>query len=240
MTKPKDDGLPAELDQFAQQNAGQGLSDNLDDLSRLILTVLHQNSPQVDARGADYIDGAEPGRLWLRGSNEPIRDHVDGLFITQLHLLTEWAADRGGFVARHGDLPDDAQVSSGGSGRLTYVRANRNILEDTRETYWLIEGQLYMLPLKSTGHQFARDLQSFFRAQKHPKTGDKLPPYVHRLRLTSTPRSNSKGKWWGLKFEKIGWASLAECQQAKALSEDVVRGLLPSSSVASISGPKAA
>jgi hypothetical protein len=243
------DQLPTELEQ--PQDAGIGVSHDQADQLTPIVTTLQTNSPQCDVRGVDYVNGAEPGRFWLRNSDPPIREWLDVIPCGMLHTFTEWLQNRQGYVGRHGDLPNDTQITiDSSSGRRTYVRtSNKNVLEDTRELYLMIDGTLHMLPATGTKHTFVRALETFFHQQRNPKTGNVLPSFAHLLRLTTVPRSNSKGRWFDLKFETIRgddgrrvWPSLAQYQQAKALTEGVERGLplLASNPVAGIPGPKAA
>jgi len=247
MTTPKD-GLPPELAQLAEQDAGRGVSNDIADQLTPIVTVLQNNSPQCDSRGADYVDNAEPGRFWLRNSDPPIRDWIDVQPLTMRRGFTEWLRDRQGYVGFHDDLPDDVDVHIDvDSGKRTYVRRdNKNVLEDTRQLFLMIDGQLHMLPAAGTKHTFVRALETFFHTQRNPTSGTVLPAFAHLLRLTTVPRSNAKGRWFDVKFETIEqdgrrvWPSLADYQKAKALTESVERGLLTSSPVAAIGGPKAA
>ena len=251
MVNPEDNGLPAELEQLTEQDSGMGVSDQFADMLTPIVSVLQTNSPQCDVRGADYVDNAEPGMFWLRGSDPPIRESLDVICCGMLHTFTEWLPARQGYVGRHADLPDDVQITTdSSSGRRSYVRTgNKNVLEDTRELYLAIDGTLHMLPATSTKHTFVRALETFFNQQRNPKTGSVLPSFAHRLRLTTVPRSNAKGRWFDIKFETIVqdgrrvWPSLTQYQEAKKLTESVERGLQPllaSGSAASIPGPKAA
>jgi len=245
MTTPENNGLPAELEQLVQQDSGMGVSDNFADQLTPIVSVLQVNSPQCDIRGADYVIDAMPGKFWLRTSSPPIREWLDCICCGMLHVITEWQPDRAGFVGRHAALPDDVEITvDSSSGRHSYVRrGSRNVLLDTRETYFAIDGMLHMFPAVGTKHTVVRALETFFNGQRNPKTGAVLPSFAHRLRLTTTPRSNAKGKWYDVRFEKIGWPSLSQYNQAKLFTESVERGLQPllaGSPVASIGGPKAA
>src|SRR5262245_28567488 len=116
-----EDQLPAELDQLVQQDAGKGVSFAFEDQLTPIINVLQSNSPQVDSRGAEYIDGAEPGKFWLRGSTTPIRETIDVTMCGQLHSFLEWRAGRQGLVGRHAELPDDVKIEiDPSSGRRVF------------------------------------------------------------------------------------------------------------------------
>jgi hypothetical protein len=238
-------GLPPELAKLAEQDAGKGVSDQFEDQLTPIITPLQTNSPQCDHRGAEYIDGAAPGKLWLRSSSEPIRDFIDVICCGMVHSFVEWLPARGGYVGRHAELPDDVETTRDGA-RQVHIRAgNKNVVEEAREFLLLLEGSPHLLSCTSTQHTFARKWQSHFHTVRHPKTGEIMPSFVKRYRLTTVPMANAKGRWFGLTFSEIegaaGWPSLNEYQQAKALHETIERGLLPGSNVtARIAPPNAA
>lgn len=229
MAKPEDQ-LPAELDQLVQQDAGMGVSTAFEDQLTPIINVLQTNSPQVDSRGPEYIAGAEPGKFWLRGAVIPIRDTIDVIPCGQLHSFLEWRAGRQGLVGRHAELPDGVEIEiDPSSGRRMFIRPDtKNMIQDTRELYLLVDGAPFMLPCYGTRHTFARAWQTHFNnLPKHPKTGGVLPSFAKRYRLSTVPASNAKGRWFNVTFAEIGWTPLPEYQQAKALAENVARGMQP-------------
>jgi hypothetical protein len=63
-----------------------------------------------------------------------------------------------------------------------------------------------------------------FHQFRHPKTGDILPAFTHKYRLTTVPQSNASGKWFGLKFSDIGLVTVPEYRMASALFEAVKSG----------------
>jgi hypothetical protein len=223
------DQLPTELDQLTQQDAGKGVSSAFEDQLTPIINVLQINSPQVDARGPEYIAGAEPGKFWLRGAVVPIRETIDVIPCGQLHSFLEWRAGRQGLVGRHAELPDNVEIEiDASSGRRMFVRPDsKNVLQDTRELYLLVDGAPFMLPCYGTRHTFARAWQSHFNQLKHPKTSDVLPSFAKRYRLSTVFASNAKGRWFNVTFTEIGWTPLPEYQQAKALAENIARGVQP-------------
>src|SRR6202035_3091033 len=59
-------GPPAALADRMKADAGRGVSTAQEDNQVPLIYVLQPLSPQVDKRSEQYVEGAEPGDLWLR------------------------------------------------------------------------------------------------------------------------------------------------------------------------------
>jgi hypothetical protein len=222
---------PTELLDKMAADAGRGVSQKAEDQLLPILYVLQTNSPQVNKRGSDYVEGAEAGHFFLRGALVPIRDGVIGVEAIPCamdHVFIEWFPGRQGFVARHAEQPADVEsrmVQDVDGPRRSLVRStNNNIVQDTREFFLLIDGRPYVFPCYGTRHTFARRWQSHFNQYRHPQTGGLLPSFARKYLLTTVPMSNGQGQWYGIKFDDLGWVSEAEYSAARALYEIVARG----------------
>jgi hypothetical protein len=223
---------PTELLDNMAVDAGRGVSQKAEDQLIPLIYVLQTNSPQVDKRGPEYIEGAEPGHFYLRGALDPIRDGEEGIVAIPCGMVRswiEWLPQRQGFVARHAAMPADVESrvvqDVDGSSKRSLVRSsNNNIVVDTREFYVVVEGRPYLLPCYSTRHKFARGLQTHFHNFEHPKTGGLLPSFARQYRLTTVLENNAMGRWFGLKFEDLGWVSVADYARGRALSELVASG----------------
>src|SRR6516164_8106831 len=73
--------VPAELLDATARDAGLGVSRDPEDWLSQIASVLQSNSPQVNKRGSDYMQDAEPGDWWLRGAANPISNGTDGIVV---------------------------------------------------------------------------------------------------------------------------------------------------------------
>jgi hypothetical protein len=217
---------PAELADVTALDSGKGVSTKAEDAITPLITVLQNGSPQCDRRGAEYIDGAEPGKFWLRNAVEPIRDEIIAVPCAMLRSWMEWLPDRQGYAARHEEEPDDIEIkpAKGNSKRPILVRPNGNVVQDTREIYVLVDGQPYLLPCASTFHQFAREWQTWFRQFRHPKTNKPLPSFARKYKLITMPRANALGKWFVPKFIDLGWVDGAEYSRAREFNEFVEQG----------------
>lgn len=224
--------LPAELMDVTAADAGMGVSFKQEDQLLPLIYVLQTNSPAVDKRGDNYIEGAEPGHFWLRNALDPIRDGVDGISVIPCEMQRtwiEWLPNRGGFVARHAEPPADMKLTTvrGDDGREKQVlirTGSGNIIQDTREFYLLVDEFPYVLPCTGTKHTFARQWQTMFHQFRHPKTKEIMPSFARRYRLTTVPASNAVGNWYGLKFEDGGFVTKNEYEAAKSLCLAVRQG----------------
>lgn len=224
--------LPAELLEDTAKDAGMGVSFKQEDQLLPLIYVLQQMSPAVDKRGDNYIEGAEPGDFWLRNAIDPIAKGEQGIVTIPCEMQRtwiEWLPNRQGFVARH-DAPPigmKASVVRDDSGREKQVLVNNengNIIQDTREFFLLVDGAPYVLPCTGTKHTFARQWNTFYKQFHHPKTGDVMPSFHRKYRLTTVPASNAIGKWFGLKFQDEGYVTKPEYDMAKALCLAVRKG----------------
>jgi len=224
--------LSAELLDLTAEDTGKGVSFKQEDQLLPLIYVLQGLSPQVQKRGDSHIEGAEPGHFWLKNSLTPIWDGEKGIEVIPCEMVRtwiEWLPNRGGFVARHEAPPADTiqktMRDDAGAERQMLVRSsNGNTIQDTREFYIIAQGQPYVLPCTGTKHTFARQWQTYFHQYHHPKTGGVMPSFSRKYRLTTTPVTNAKGEWFGLKFEDLGLVSLTEYQNAKKFYEAVKKG----------------
>jgi hypothetical protein len=223
--------LPTDwLDQAARFGS-RGVSMRPEDQLIPRVYLLQQNSPQVDKRGSRYVQDAAPGDFFLRTALRPIRSGLTGIEVQPCEMQRKWVEffpNRGGYVTEHDQPPIDLEsqiVSENGIERIIQVRrSNKNVVQDTRTFYLLIEGQPFVLGCKSTLHVFAREWVTHQHRLLHPQTGAILPAFSHKYLLTSIPASNAKGKWFGLKFQDLGPVSLPEMEAGNQLFEAVTRG----------------
>jgi hypothetical protein len=220
--------LPAYCAEDKAGVANKGVSHDSADRIAPLMHPLQSTSPICDRRSVHYQDGAEAGAIELRTNLRPIRDGVAGvvgIFCGAQKWWIEWPPERGtgGPIERHKTRPSDTVLDASGA-RSRMVRANGNRVEQTTETFWLIENQAYMLPLTSTGHQFYRTLNTHMLQFRYPNSDDVLPSFSRQYRVVTERRTNSLGSWFGLAFRDEGWASEAEYAAAKALNAIVEAG----------------
>lgn len=112
---------PQFLDQFAERDAGEGVSTSAADNLVPLVYFLQTNSPQVNRREEKYVEGAEPGDIWLKGApaGSEIIKGEDGMIFQPCFFyrsVGEWVprdegAGGGGFVAEH--RVDDCHLVKG-------------------------------------------------------------------------------------------------------------------------------
>jgi hypothetical protein len=220
--------LWTELAEIAVADAGRGISTDPADQSLPLIYILQTGSPACEKRGADYIDGAEPGHFLLRGATDPIRSGVEGIVAINCGMRRawlEWLPDRGGYADRHDRQPDDVVLHDDGRKPRLIRRDSKNVIEETREVFLLIEGRPYLLPCPSTRNQFAREWNTYCGQFTHPTTGKTLPSFAREYQLTTVKAENALGKWFKPKFTDLGWVSDIDIYKAaRALNAIVESG----------------
>jgi hypothetical protein len=229
---PTQEVISQELLDLTEQDPGAGVSFKTEDQLLPLIYVLQTGSPAVEKRGDAYIEGAEAGDFWLRNAIKPIRKGESGIIAIPCEMFRtwiEWLPNRGGFVARHDSPPEDMtnriiRDDNGREKQILVRSGTGNLIQDTREFYLLVDGQPYVLPCTGTKHTFARQWQTMFHQFHHPKTNDIMPAFARKYRLSTVPQSNAIGKWFGLKFEDMGFVTLPEYNAAKAFYTAVKKG----------------
>lgn len=210
--------VDAELEALLEANAGAGVSTDPSHNTIPMIYVLQTNSPQVNKRNDKYVNGAEPGDLWLKNGITPVIKGTEGVMFQPCHLdwkWVEWRPNREGFVGTHDSRPAEAKqelLNPGEDDRTQWVLPSGNLVVETCYVYGLIDmEQPYVIPLSSSGFRVARDWNTDIRNRKfHGKT---LPVFGTKYRLKTVLRSNNKGEWFTLGFEFV--EGLPTAQQVK-------------------------
>lgn len=213
---------------------GRGVSRDQDDSIIPLIYIIQSNSPQLDRQDrARYVDGAQAGSVWLRGSPEPMVDSEDGIEFQPCAFLKDWVEwiprdNGGGFVQRHemrsGEKRDDflgrmkaeKVVDPKNPRRQRWVLPNKNELVETRYHYGFANDEPYVIPMTSTGHTVSRQWTAAMKRQRLPN-GKMADCWLHTYKLTTVQRQNASGKWFTWKIEDLGWVKTAE-EDARGLA----------------------
>lgn len=197
------------------------------------LSILQSGSPQVKKSDGAYIKGAEEGMFYNSVTQEVI-DGAVGATVIPCYFkrsFVKWAPRDSGGGYRGEVPPSDPQVAAGklnGGGQP--VDADGNLLSDTRTHYVLVldsKGgyQPAVLSLSSTQIKKSRQWMSKMNGIKLQRAdGSHYTPamFSHQYRITTTPESNDKGSWFGLKVETLSPVDSAELYQAAKSFRDAV------------------
>lgn len=212
--------LPAKVDNEPQlpataydygKRAGDGFEDTTsEDYAIPFLNLLQNGSPEVGAEGPDRkLEGAEPGML-INSVSKELFTEVFFVPVTRRHVFIEWRprSAGGGLVGRHetsSEVVRAAKAKPGKDGELLTEEGNElvetfelvgYILNDVQDTE---PGQVVMISFTSTKIKPYRMMMQNLKS--HLVTmgdGRRLVPplYAHRLKLSSVPQQNSKGRFF--------------------------------------------
>lgn len=240
------DALPDFLNEEIAKDTGKGLSTDRADNIVPLLYVLDAKSPQVNKRNENYVEGAEAGDIWLRGTG--IIKGMVGTVFQPCHFSKDWVEwvprdDGGGLVGRYAERPKEAieEHDADNPNIVRYKMPNGNELKETRYHVGIVytkvnvvRGRLvieegcrilpYVLPLTGTGHTVSRQLMFMMNSKTMPN-GDRIPSFAFMYKLKTKARKNKKGEWFLADFSDLGPVpSRVEYTRGRELHEDFTRG----------------
>lgn len=231
-----DASIPDYMREQLETDAGKGISTDQADNIIPLLYVLQTNSPQVNKRNEAYIEGAEPGDIWLRSAPSPIVKGQDGFLFQPCHFykdIVEWVPrdDGGGYVGRYADFPKDTIVTEDeeNPNLKYYSLPNGNELKETRyhTGYTMTAAGLvmpYVIPMTGTGHSVSRQFM-FMMNSKMTADNKRIPSFACLYRFRTKFRKNKKGEFFVLDVKDEGFVrSAAEYQRGKELYEAMMSG----------------
>ncbi len=208
-------GPPAHLAGRMEADAGKGVSTKQEDNLVPLIYVLQSNSPQCSKRSPDYIEGAEAGDIWMRGSEPPIIKGEDGFIFQPCFFSKDWVEwiprdAGGGYVGRHKDCPEEAVATPdpANPNRIRFIMPNGHELIETRYHVgyaFFADGRAvpYVIPFSSSGHTVSRAWMFLINAKQ--VNGSTAFSGACRYRLTTKHRSNMHGDWFMFDVADAGW-----------------------------------
>ena len=235
IVKKEEAGLPANLEQEMEDDAGDGRQGiTTKDLAIPFLRILQKMSPQLSKRDGAYIEDAEEGDIFNTVTGEIWSGNKGVLVVpAAFHFkYIEWKPreDGGGFVAsftRDEELPSTEQDERGRA-----ITGAGNLLSDTAEHYVAIVGanghvDTAVIAMSSTQLKHSRKWNSMISQQQiQTKEGMKPAPTYSRLyRLKTTSESNEQGDWvgWSITLEGVV-DNIDLYRSAKSFSQAVNQG----------------
>ena len=222
--------IPDHLREALAESTGLGVSTSQDDNIIPMVYLLQKGSPQVDERDDDYVDGAKPGEIWLKGSLNPIRSGSDGILFQPCafeKFWVEWKPNRGGYVNRHKHCPADAEEitvkNDKGEDVQVWARPNKNQLVETRYHYGFVGAEPYVIPMSSTQHTVSRTWMSLMNQFKDAR-GNPLDSCAKLYRLTTVRREKDGNNWFVFKVDDGGWATVEQYRAGLAFGKAILAG----------------
>lgn len=222
--------VPDHLRERLAASQGRGVSTSREDTIIPMAFVFQKSHSQVDERSDDYVEGAKPGEIWLKGSVTPVRDGEKGELFQPCAFLKawiEWKPARGGFVNRHKDRPSDAREveikDDQGRPKIVWQRPNGNILVETREHYGFFGDEPYMIPMSSTQHTVSRNWMALM-GQFKGGDGRPLDSFAKVYLITTARREKEGNNWYVFKADDAGWATAEQYDRGAVFHDAIMSG----------------
>lgn len=207
--------MPDDFRRMAKADAGKGVSKAAEDNLVPLIYILQALSPVVNPRNADYIDGAEMGKIWLRNNDDPIADgENDGIVAQPCYFSKCWIEwiprdMGGGFVARHATRPDNAVKVEDPKNpkRAKWMRGENEVIE-TREHVVRVHHNgswfPYVIPMTGSNHSASKGWM-FSQNSAQFDDGDTAPSFAKVYRLRTKFNKNDQGEWFNWTIKPEGW-----------------------------------
>lgn len=183
-------------------DAGVGNDITMEDLKIPFVNLLQALSPQVIEAGDDYIEGAKPG-LIINKATEELLTSMNLVLASRKRSFIEWRPNRGGFAGEHEPLSNVVKQA-----QATAVKRNKLLTKDgnsLEETFSLYAIQLdddgnplgyVVIPFTSTKIKAWR---SYFTKLDTARSGsrkltDVAPLFAMSATLTVRAETNNEGQ----------------------------------------------
>lgn len=229
--------MPAFLADRVKVDAGKGVSSSQADNIVPLIYILQALSPQVNPRNPDYVEGAEPGDIYLRGTPSPLVKGNEGLTFQPCYFSKDWVEwvprqRGGGYVGRHADCPADAQrteVQGDGGPQVRWMRPNGNEVIETRYHvgYAITESMApmpFVIPMTSSAHTISRQWMFAMNAKRMGRSGV-APSWAGLYLLKTKERSKNNRSWMTWDITDAGWVTTSEeYDRGAALHDSFAQG----------------
>lgn len=242
-TGPAQAGVPAHLQDY--ESTGAGVPTDQSEFLIPMARVLDPKSPEVEKRGGGYIQGAEPGDIYIKNAPKQIVKGETGFLFQPCYreqAVIEWLSRQkgggggGGFVARH---PADFLTASKDveqrphpedKKKMIWVRkSSGNPLAETRYYggYMIDETDEeppmpLVLPFASTGHTVAKQWNMLIASKR--LGGVKADIWLVYYRVTTRLRQRNDQAWYLFDVSDAGEKNGAKDTMWCHTKDDAERG----------------
>lgn len=238
-----------DMSMFAE-DAGAGMEGaTAESFAIPFLSVLQKGSPQVDEASGVAIEGAKAGMLFESVTGKMFDGKVGVTIIPCAYrrVFLRWAPKGSDGAGFKGELAPEKVAEMRARGEISELDGKLYIpmpdgtvsdkkcdrISDTRNHYVLLVDEATgawkeaLMSLTSTQIKKSKMLMSALASVKvQGASGLFTPPtFANTVRVLTTPESNDKGTWFGLKFELSGQVTRPELYAAaKAFHSSVAKG----------------
>lgn len=188
----------------AEDNA-VGFEDlNISTMAIPFIKVLNAQSPELNKRNVEYIEGATVGNVVNSVTKKNYGSHFDFTVIKFEHIYVEWRQNRGGFVGYHS--PEDAERLAVDKTFGNWTTEAGNLLTETYMYYIVIKGHesdgVCVYSADSADIKNAKKLNTMLMSRRLPD-GRRALAFHQVYRAETVDMSNDKGAWKALAFSFV-------------------------------------
>ena len=204
--------LSPEMIALMEEDAGAGLEEATSkDRVMPFISILQQQSPQVNKRDSSYVTGAEPG-MFYNNASQKVYDGEEGILVVPCFFrrrYTEWKPrSAGGGLVRDYDTDDSCLKNctvDPNTFRNMTPEGNEIVTSGNHYCILVEETQISRVLFSMAGTQLkkSRKWNSVLDEVRLPN-GKVAPTFGSVFRFTTVAEQNDKGNWFGYKISLFG------------------------------------
>lgn len=215
-----------------REDKSESVSKSQDDNQVPLIYIIQANSPQVMRGHPKYIEDAKASDIWLRNDPDPFIDGDQGMNFQCCFFSkdwVEWRPNREGFVTRHPDRPEDAELvmeeREDGTEKEAWKRPNGNYVVETRYHVGFVHRagkspEPYTIPLSSTGHTVSKQ----WTTSQNKIEGGRAEWYDIIWTLHTVLKQKGENSWYMYEVAFNRWATDEEAEEGKNLYDAFAAG----------------
>jgi hypothetical protein len=195
---------PAEVSDYADKYKGEGTHVNEEYTITPRVVILQGLSPQVKRNNPAYVEGAQPGMIFLSLYHRPLVDGNEGIIFQPCVFRAVWdvrtprESGAQNFIATMSEPQSSWTQHRHERGYIFYVTPEKYVASQVHEQIGLvhIDGLLlpYAIRFAGTGMFVSRTFNGMI-AQRRTSSGEAAPRFAYLYRMRVKSQTNNMGEW---------------------------------------------
>jgi hypothetical protein len=218
---------------YADKYAGEGTHVAAEHSVTPRISILQGATPQVKRNNVAYVEGAQPGMIFLSSYHAPLIDGEEGIIFQPCLLQTPWEvrtpreSGAANFVGMFATPQPDWTERHDPKGFTYYTTRDGNIAHQVHIQIGLlhIDGNVlpYAIKFAGTGIFISKQWNSVISTRR-TNTNLEAPRFAFTYRMRVKSQANAAGEWGQWSISAHGRSSEAEMDAGHDLREAFLKG----------------
>jgi hypothetical protein len=230
--QPRDDHRSL-VEDYADKYAGEGTYVDREHTITPRASILQGLSPQVKRQNVAYVEGAQPGMIFLSSYHQPLVDGEEGiifqpcLFQTMWEVRTPKESGAQNYIDAFPDIQEGWEARRAEKGFVWYKTPEGNNANQIHIHIGLIhlgnERLPYAIPFRGTGMFISKQFNGLVGSRR-TDSGKPAARFTFTYRMVVKSQTNAMGEWGQWHISPEGKATNEEQDLAHELVEGFKKG----------------